>query len=253
MGLTIFQNKRTPFQALKTRSSKSPKNCRFSKLVNRWFWSKNGHFLNFFWRGKTGQENVFQDILHRENTFLGFKNKKFKKQKNCHFSKRVNPWFWSKNGHFFNFFFLGKIGQDNVFYVILERKNTFLGYKNKTLKKLKNSYFSKGATHCFWTRMAFFATSFYQAKQARKMSFTIFQNEKTPFQALQKKKFKKSINCYFCKGVNPWLWSKNGHFFNFFFLGNIGQEHVFHDILERINAILGYKKKVQKLEKLPLF
>ena len=35
-------------------------------------------------------------------------------------------------------FFLGNIGQENFFYDILERKNTFLGYKNKTFKKSKN-------------------------------------------------------------------------------------------------------------------
>ena len=35
-------------------------------------------------------------------------------------------------------FFLGNIGQENVFYDILERKNAFLGYKNKKFKKLKN-------------------------------------------------------------------------------------------------------------------
>ena len=28
-------------------------------------------------------------------------------------------------------FFLGNIGQENVFYDILERQNAFLGYKNK--------------------------------------------------------------------------------------------------------------------------
>ena len=28
-------------------------------------------------------------------------------------------------------FFLGNIGQENVFYDILQRKNAFLGYKNK--------------------------------------------------------------------------------------------------------------------------
>ena len=33
------------------------------------------------------------------------------------------------------FFFLGHTGQENVFYDILERKNAFLGYKNKKLKK----------------------------------------------------------------------------------------------------------------------
>ena len=33
---------------------------------------------------------------------------------------------------------LGNIGQENVFYDILERKNAFLGYKNKKFKKPKN-------------------------------------------------------------------------------------------------------------------
>ena len=39
-------------------------------------------------------------------------------------------------------FFLGNIGQENVFYDILEQKNAFLAYKNKKSKKLKNWHFS---------------------------------------------------------------------------------------------------------------
>ena len=39
---------------------------------------------------------------------------------------------------FFQLFFLGSIDQENVFYDILERKNAFLGYKNKKFKKSKN-------------------------------------------------------------------------------------------------------------------
>ena len=35
-------------------------------------------------------------------------------------------------------FFLGNIGQENVFYDILERKNAFLGYKNNKFQKSKN-------------------------------------------------------------------------------------------------------------------
>ena len=31
-------------------------------------------------------------------------------------------------------FFLGNIGEENVFYYILERKNAFLDYKNKNFK-----------------------------------------------------------------------------------------------------------------------
>ena len=39
-------------------------------------------------------------------------------------------------------FFLGNIGQENVFYDILERKNAFLGYKNNKSQKSKNGHFS---------------------------------------------------------------------------------------------------------------
>ena len=129
----------------------------------------------FFVVGNIGQKNILYDILERENAFQGYKNKQSKKSKNWPFSKGANPFFWSKNGHFSNFFFLGNIGQKNVFYDILEWKNAFLGYKNK--------------------------------------------------------KFKKWKNCHFFKGANPWFWYNNGHFFNFFFLGNIGHKNVFYDIL----------------------
>ena len=62
-------------------------------------------FFHLYFLGNIGQENVFYDILDQEKAFLGYKNKMFKKSKNWHFSKRVNPWFKSKNGHLSNFFF----------------------------------------------------------------------------------------------------------------------------------------------------
>ena len=43
-----------------------------------------------------------------------------------------------QNWPFFHILFLGTIGHENVFYYILERKNVFVGYKNKKLKKTKN-------------------------------------------------------------------------------------------------------------------
>ena len=73
-------------------------------LVQKW------SFLKLFFLGNIGQENVFYDIRERKNTFLGYKNMKSKKSKNWYFSKAINPWFWSKNGHFSNFCFLGNIG-----------------------------------------------------------------------------------------------------------------------------------------------
>ena len=99
-------------------------------------------FGNFFFLVNLGQEKVFYDILERKNAFLVYKNKKFKKSRNGHFSVLVYPWVWSKNGYFSNFFFLSNLGQENVFYDILERKNLFLGYKNKSFKNSKNWRFS---------------------------------------------------------------------------------------------------------------
>ena len=93
------------FLGYKNKMFKNSKNWHFSKGVNSWFCSKNVHFSNFF-LGNISKENVFYDILERKNASLGYKNKKFKKWKNWIFSKGVNPWFCSKNGHFFNFFFL---------------------------------------------------------------------------------------------------------------------------------------------------
>ena len=52
------------------------------------------------------------------------------------FQKGLKHRFGPKNGHYTNFFFLRNIGQENVFYDILERKNAFLGDK---IKKDKNS------------------------------------------------------------------------------------------------------------------
>ena len=69
-------------------------------LVQKW------PFFQLFFLGNIGKENVFYDILERKNAFLSPKNKKFKKSKNWHFPKGVNPWFWSKNGHLSNFLFM---------------------------------------------------------------------------------------------------------------------------------------------------
>ena len=58
-----------------------------------------------------------------------------------------------QNRAFFQLLFLGNIGQENVFYDILERKNGFLGYKNKKFKQSKN-----------WKNGNFFNFFFFQAK-----------------------------------------------------------------------------------------
>ena len=50
--------------------------------------------------------------------------------------------------------FFCNLGQEDVFYTILERKNAFLGYKNKKVTKSKNWDFSKGVSPWFWSEIA---------------------------------------------------------------------------------------------------
>ena len=126
-------------------------------LVQKW------PFFQVFFLGNIGKENVFYNILERKNPFQGYKNQEFKKSNNWNLSKRVNPWFWPKNGHFFNFFFLGNIRQENIFYDIVERKNAFIGYKKKKLKKSKNWHFSKGVNPWFWSKNGHFFNFFFSA------------------------------------------------------------------------------------------
>ena len=56
-------------------------------------------------------------------------------------------------------FFLANIGQETVFYDILEQKNAFLGYKNKKFKKSKHWDFSKGGNAWFWSKNSHFSNS----------------------------------------------------------------------------------------------
>ena len=68
-------------------------------LVQKW-----PIFQLFFFRNR-GQENVFYNIVEQKNAFLGYKNKKFKKSKNWHFSKGVNHGFGPKMAIFSTLFF----------------------------------------------------------------------------------------------------------------------------------------------------
>ena len=87
-------------------------------------------FPTFFFLGNIGKENVYYDILEPKNDFLGYKNNKSKQSKNSQFSKGFGPKIAT-----IPTFFLSNIGQENVFYDILEAKNPILGYKNKKSKK----------------------------------------------------------------------------------------------------------------------
>ena len=123
-------------------------------LVQKW------PFFQLFFLGNIGQENVFYDILERKNAFLRYKNKKFKKSKNFHFSKGVNPWFWSKNGRFSNLFFRQyRPGKCLLWY---SRTKKYLSrlYKQKVQKVEKLKFFQRG--YAFGPIMKIFQLFFFR-------------------------------------------------------------------------------------------
>ena len=115
-------------------------------------------------------------------------------------------------------FFLVNIGQENVFYDILDRKNAVLGYKNKKFKKSKIWDFS----HDFGPKIAILSTSFLGIIGQENV-FGDTLERKNAFVGYKNQKVKKAKNWDFCKGVNWWFLLKNFFFpiFFFFFWTNI--------------------------------
>ena len=96
-------------------------------LVQKWL----------FLLGNISQENVFYDILEQKDAFNAIKTRSSKSGKNDILPKGLTHSFGPKMAIFY-IFFLCNIGQENVFYVILERKNAVLAYKKKKIIKEKN-------------------------------------------------------------------------------------------------------------------
>ena len=103
---------------------------------------------------------------------------------------------------------------------------------------MENGHFAKGLTVGLCAKMAIFPTVFLRNIGQENVFYDILER-KIASLGYKNKKFKKSKNGQFSKGVNPWFVSKNGDFSNFF-LVNIGQENVFNNILERKIAFRGY-------------
>ena len=132
-----------------------------------------------------------------------------------------------------------------IFYI---EKTPLQPIKTKSLISRKTDIFPKGLTHSFGPKLAIFPTFFFQEIQARKMSFTIFYNKKTPFQAIKTRTSKSRKIGIFPKGLAHGFGRKIA-LFQTFFLGNIGQENVFYDILYRKNAFKAYRNEKFKKSK----
>ena len=144
---------------------------------------------------------------------------------------------------FFQTFFFWAIQPRKMSFTIFQnKKKPFQAIKTRSSNSRKTDIFPKGLTHRFGPKMAIFPNSFFQAMQARKMSFTIFQNKKKPLQAIKTRSSKSRTIDIFSKGLTHGFCAKMT-IIPPFFLSNMGKEIVCYDILERKNSFLDYKKR----------
>ena len=105
MSFTIFQNKKTPFQAIKTTSSKSRKIEIFPKGLTHGFGPKMAIFPFFISYAIQNRKMSFTIFQNEKNAFLGYKNKKLKKKKIAIFPKGLTYGFGRKMAIFSTCFF----------------------------------------------------------------------------------------------------------------------------------------------------
>ena len=155
----IFQNEKIPFQAIKKRCSKSRKIDIFPKGLTHGFSPKMANFQTSFSDAIQTRKMRSMIFQNEKNAFLGHKNKKFKNSKNRRFSKGVNPWFWSKNNPFSNFFFVSIQARKMSFMIVQNVKTPFEAIKTGNLKSPKKiDIFPSGLTPGFGPKTAIFPT-----------------------------------------------------------------------------------------------
>ena len=114
-------------------------------------------------------------------------------------------------------FFQAIQGRKMSFMILQNAKTPYQAIKTRNPKSGKIDIFPKGLTHGFGVKMAIFLTFFFQAIQPRKMSFMIFQNEKTAFQGIKKRSPKSRNIDIFYKGFTHGFRPKMAIFPTFFF------------------------------------
>ena len=144
------------------------------------------------------------------------------------------------------------------FMIFQIEKMPFQTIKTRSLKTRKIDIFPKGLTGVkgvrgFGPKMAIFPTFIFQEIQARKMSFTIFQNEKTPLQVIKTISSKSRRINILTEGVNPWFWSKNANFSNFFFRQCRPRIFLLRYSTTKKRLFRLQKQEVQKVQKLTFF
>ena len=107
--------------------------------------------------------------------------------------------------------------------IFYNEKTPSMAIKTRSSKSWEIEIFPKGLTGGFCPNMAIFSNIFFlgNCNISQENVFYDILEQKNAFLGCKSKKFKKSKNWHISKKVNSYIWSKNGHFANFSFWGNI--------------------------------
>ena len=136
MCFMIFQNEKTFFQAIETRRSKSRKIDNFRSGLAHAFGPKLAIFSPNCCRQYRPRKCVLPYSRTKKH-LSRIKNQEVPKVEKLTMFQSGQSTVLVQYWPFFHIMVLGNIGQENVFYDILERKHTFLEYKKK-FKTSKN-------------------------------------------------------------------------------------------------------------------
>ena len=120
--------------------------------------------------------------------------------------------------------------------------------KSKTVEKL--TFFQ---THRFCPKMTVFPTFFFQPIQARKMSFMVFQNEKTPFKAIKRRSSKSRKIDIFQKGLTHGFGPKLAIFSTSFFLAIQAKKMSLTKFLNEKTRFQTIKRRSSKSREIDVF
>ena len=159
----------------------------------------------------------FRIFQNKKTAFLAIKSRSSKSGKIDIFPKGLTHGFSPKMAIFPTFIIQEIQAREMSFTIFQNEKTSFQAIKTRSQKSRKIDIFPKGLSHAFSPKMAVFATFIFQEIQARKMSFTIFQNEKTSFYTIKTKKSKTRKIAIFLKGLTHGFGPKMAIFPTFIF------------------------------------
>ena len=135
--LSYGLKRKKPFLTIEVKINESPKNGYFPKRLTHAFGPRMAIFPTFFFRQYRPGKCVLR-YFKTKKRLSRLQRRRVQKVEKLRFFQRGYPMLLVQKWPYFQLFFLGNIGQKNVFYDILEPKNACRGYKNNKSQKVKN-------------------------------------------------------------------------------------------------------------------